>query len=274
MGSVMNSITDEIGLSNTSEQERAGREARAASETTAGYQTDAWNYMLEQERLPSELRSGALSQLGALQGLGGDREAAMQNLQNSPIFKAIMAGQQQGEASILRNAGMTGGVRSGNTQGSLGQYAQGLNLQALMASMGGLTDLSRLPSYAPMIAGQQAGIGQTLGQGMVAESQGYLAGSQSYVDAMRQERQYAHEAGMSAMGNSDSRLKKDIIKTGIKNGFNTYKWVWNSIANSIGLSGEGFGVMAQEVELINPDAVGVLNGYKAVNYDLIGVNHG
>lgn len=190
-----------VGLSNTREQEQAGVAGNEAAQLQAQYETDAWNYMLEQDRLPSELRTGALGQLGALQGIGGgDQELAIQNLQNSPLYAAIMGGQQQGEASILRNAGMTGGVRSGNTQGALGQYTQNLNMQALMAAMSGLSDLSQLPSYASEIASRQAGIGQTLGQGAVAEAQGRLAGSQSSVDAYRQERGYGHELGMSFLG--------------------------------------------------------------------------
>lgn len=64
---------------------------------------------------------------------------------------------------------------------------------------------------------------------------------------------------------SDKRLKKNIKLIGkYKNGLNKYSWdyVWNE---------KGTGVMADEVEKVMPDAVRLINGYKAVNYALLGV---
>jgi hypothetical protein len=64
---------------------------------------------------------------------------------------------------------------------------------------------------------------------------------------------------------SDKRLKKNIKLIGkYKNGLNKYSWdyVWNE---------KGTGVMADEVEKVMPEAVRLINGYKAVNYALLGV---
>lgn len=75
-------------------------------------------------------------------------------------------------------------------------------------------------------------------------------------------------AGGSLGGNalnglfSDRRLKKNIKHVGkMDNGLNiySYEYIWGGPTQ--------IGVMAQEVEKINPDAVFEVNGYKAVKYD-------
>jgi hypothetical protein len=63
---------------------------------------------------------------------------------------------------------------------------------------------------------------------------------------------------------SDKRLKTDIKKVGVTNGglpVYTYKYK--------GSDQTQMGVMAQDVEKVNPDAVTELNGYKAVYYNMI-----
>lgn len=65
---------------------------------------------------------------------------------------------------------------------------------------------------------------------------------------------------------SDRRLKENITPVGEENGFNIYKFNYLNDARQF------IGVMADEVEAINPDAVQDVDGYKAVNYDMIGVN--
>lgn len=60
---------------------------------------------------------------------------------------------------------------------------------------------------------------------------------------------------------SDRRLKKNIKMVGkMENGLNvySYEYVWGGPTQ--------IGVMAQEVELVNPDAVFEVDGYKAVDY--------
>ena len=52
---------------------------------------------------------------------------------------------------------------------------------------------------------------------------------------------------------------------GTENGHNVYEF------NYIGGDTKFIGVMADEVEKINPEAVVVIDGYKIVNYDEIGV---
>lgn len=63
---------------------------------------------------------------------------------------------------------------------------------------------------------------------------------------------------------SDRRLKTNIEHIGnFENGLNKYTWdyVWGK---------KGTGAMADEVEKFMPDAVAIFNGYKVVNYAMLG----
>lgn len=67
---------------------------------------------------------------------------------------------------------------------------------------------------------------------------------------------------------SDLKVKKNIRKIGEKNGYNWYEFEYK---DGYGLpEGKQQGVIAQEVEKINPDAVTTINGIKHVYYDKLG----
>ena len=67
--------------------------------------------------------------------------------------------------------------------------------------------------------------------------------------------------------NSDMRLKENIEHIGTQNGHNIYTWKWNSLARSLGIESETVGVMAQEVQKTNPEAITEdENGYLLVDY--------
>lgn len=68
---------------------------------------------------------------------------------------------------------------------------------------------------------------------------------------------------MSGLFASDRRVKKDIRRIGvIANGLPVYsfRYIWGG--------GEQIGLMAQDVELVHPEAVHEIGGIKVVNYDL------
>jgi hypothetical protein len=72
---------------------------------------------------------------------------------------------------------------------------------------------------------------------------------------------------------SDPRLKTNIVKTGTENGHNIYTWKWNDKASELGLFGLSAGVMADEINAINPEAITIKDGYMMVDYKAIGVKH-
>lgn len=63
---------------------------------------------------------------------------------------------------------------------------------------------------------------------------------------------------------SDRRLKKDIKKIGKSHGLNVYTFKYKNEQK------EHVGFMADEVEKLYPNAISMENGYKLVNYSMIG----
>lgn len=268
MSSVVSKVTDAVGLTDT---KGAGDASLQASKTQAKYQQQALDYLKEREALPQQFREGALAQLGGLYGLeGGEggQQALIDQARSSPLYGAILGGQDAAEEAVLRNASATGGLRSGNVQSALADQAQQLHNQALLESynqqLSGLQGLAALPSNAGAIAAQTSGIGQTLGQGQVAQQQAIVgAQNQLFSDVV--------DIGSAAAGGfSDIRLKDDIKLIDSRNGWNWYSWVWNRKASELGLLGEDEGVMAHEVYDVMPEAVSEQDGYMKVDYSMIG----
>lgn len=252
--------------------------AKEASETQAAYQQDALEYLKGIEEQPQKIRREALTELKGLFGLGGESTMANQSqmidaARNSPIYQAILGTQGASEDAIMRTAGATGGLRSGNVQSNLAENAQQLEQNALMQGynqqlsernqrIAGLSGLGNLPSYAGQIASGMGGIGNTLAQGQVGAAQAQQAGLGNLLN-------FGIGAGKAYF--SDIRLKDDIQYEGVKNGHNWYSWVWNRDAEKLGLSGSDSGVMAHEVIDKNSELVGTSDGYLTVNYG--GINN-
>jgi len=159
--------------------------ATEAASISADAQLQALNYLKEIEQIPQQFRSSALQQLGGLYGLEGgtgSQQQLIDQAQASPLYSAIMSGQQAGEQSILRNAGATGGLRSGNVQSALADYNTQLQNKALLESynqqLSGLQGLAGLSSNANQIANQISGIGSTLAAGTTASAQAQQASNQ------------------------------------------------------------------------------------------------
>lgn len=72
---------------------------------------------------------------------------------------------------------------------------------------------------------------------------------------------------LKVFGFSDRQLKQDIEHIGEENGHNIYRFAYKTDP-----SRKFIGVMADEVEKIMPEAVKTVDGYKAVDYNMIGVD--
>jgi len=272
MGGVAKSVGSALGFGGSDD---GG--AKKAAKIQARSQTEALNYLRETEALPQQFREGALTQLGGLYGLEGgegDQQALIDRAIQSPLYGALMGGQQLGEEAIMRNAAMTGGLRSGNVQGAMYDYNTQLQNQALLASyneqLQGIQGLAGLPSNANQIAAGMAGIGQTQAQGITAGEQFKQQQQQQGMGNLMGLGQLgiaAYGAGMF----SDRRLKKNIKLLGEVNDFNFYSFDWNSIANKLGLTGNTCGCMAEEVYAKNKNAVILKDNFMFVKYDVIGV---
>jgi hypothetical protein len=186
------------GVVASSAAKKSAQASTAAAQTQAAsqqqsleYQQQALDYIKSKEAIPLQISQEALKRLGGIYGLPGgvgSQQQLIEQAQASPMYGAIMGGQQAGEEAIMRQAGMTGGLRSGNVQEALYDYNAQLQQQALQSAygqqLGGLQYLSGMqPSGAGIqgavsgIAGTMEGIGGTLAGGQIAAAQAQQSGT-------------------------------------------------------------------------------------------------
>ena len=300
MGGIVGAVKDTLGIGTTSD-ERAARQQVQASQTQAGAEREALEYLKEIQAPITEAQTGSLGRLGDLAQQGVNpyqlqtEQQLLKNIETSPFYQSIMSGLQTGEESILRNQAMTGGFRSGGTQQNLARLGRdtanqalmaafgnrqqrdmqqaGLNQQAFQNQLGLESTIMGLPSQVGNIAGLTSGIGQTLAQGQIGAAQTRLQGAQGRTSNMLNLLASGQDAAAAA-GYSDRKLKDNIKKVGTENGYNVYTWDWNEKAHQLGLHGSGRGVIADEVKKIKPEAVKRHAGFDTVDYQLIGVKNG
>lgn len=165
--------------------------SRDAAQTSASAQMEQLNYLKEIEAVPQEMREQAIKQLGGIAGFeGGEGNQAdlIARAKQSPMYQELLGGREAGEDAIMRQAGATGGLRSGNVQSALAGFNTQLENQALTQSynqqLQGLQGLAGLPSNANQIGNVMAGIGGTLASGQIAAGQAQQAGLQGISTAI------------------------------------------------------------------------------------------
>lgn len=252
----------------------SGGDSEDAARVQTESQKDALRYLQQTEKLPQAYREGSLQRLGEDYGFTLDASGTPVS-DGSTISERAMASPfytnavQVGEEAVLRNASATGGLRSGNANEALAQANQNAFLASYQNQLSGLQGMAQLPSNANNIASNMSGIGQTQAAGIIGAANSAAAQQQANMNNLGT----AASIGLSAWDTfSDERLKTNVKFVCAVNGHNTYTWDWNDAARAIGLTGSDYGVIAQEVEQINPAAVSESNGYKTVNYEMIGVN--
>lgn len=110
-----------------------------------------------QELMKPYVDSGktALNQQMGMLGLNGAaaQQQAIGALQNSPFFQAQL---NQGTNAILQNASATGGLRGGNTQAALAQFAPQLLQQTYQQQLGNFSQLATQGQNSAAGVGAQA----------------------------------------------------------------------------------------------------------------------
>jgi len=155
---------------------------RAADAQTASAQAgiDAGDRQFaEIQRMLAPYRETGAQALGGQEDLAGlngqDAQArAIQALQQSQIFTSQL---QQGEDSILANASATGGLRGGNTQGALAQFAPQLLSQTINDQYSRLGGLSSMGLGAAGQTGQFAQSATNNAQALLQQQGAAQAGS-------------------------------------------------------------------------------------------------
>jgi len=263
------------------------------AEEQAFWKQDATNFLMEQDASRSAIRTGATEAMAGGLGLPGGTGTQQDFIDQtiaSPLYKSIMGGREAGEEAILRSAGATGGLRSGNVNEALYDYNAQLERKALLDSynqrMSRLGTLTGLGSYAPQIAEGMSSTGETLAAGRTAAQQREEAEKQQMIDnimgGLKLGTDVYQSGALQGIGEmisntgwfSDRRLKKNIKKIGESNGLNLYRWDWNIVANKMGMVGESFGCMADEVYRKFPEAVIMRDMFMFVLYPKIGITHG
>lgn len=214
--------------------------------------------------------------LGNALGLNGGpagAQAAASAYASNPAFQFML---DQGSQNVLRNSAATGTTASGATLNALQNQGMGLANQTYQQY---IQNLMPYLGYSQNAAGGIAGVNTGLGSALNA-NQGSLANlgwqyatgqgnAQANADLAKNQAGAnmwnAVTGGIGALAGifSDERLKEDISPVGeLYDGTNVYRYRYKW--DDPGMT--RIGVMAQEVEKTNPDAVTEVGGYKAVDY--------
>lgn len=172
-------------------------------------------------------------QFGSNRAMLGANDIDLSRLNQIGTFK-------QGEYNTALNNALTtipqSQLSDANAQLSAGGFQRNLAGQSAQAPISSLSSIAQILGILPTNSGQSAGTSN-------GSSNGFNFG----------------------LFSSDARLKENIVPVGLENGFPVYMF------NYIGRKDRYIGVMAQDVEKTRPDAVHENGGYKAVDYDAIGV---
>lgn len=200
------------------------------------------------------------------QGIGQGSQAYQREMEsfnqakNDARMQAVLSGQQYGATDLAtalqrRNQGIQEYTTQRNAP--LNEYSaltSGTQIQNPQFQSSGGGNIQPV-DYAGLVNNQyNAQMGQ-----YNSKVAGNNANTGAFLDL-------AKTAGMFAF--SDIRLKQDIVEVGEKNGHKLYEF---SYLPKVKKSGRFIGVMAQDVEKYMPEAVVEVEGFKAVNYSMLGL---
>ncbi len=145
-------------MSNRAANKAAGRAADAQTAAAQmGVEENRRQFDFIQELMKPYVDSGktALNQQMGMLGLNGAaaQQQAIGALQNSPFFQAQL---NQGTNALLQNASATGGLRGGNTQAALAQFAPQLLQQTFQNQLANVGQLATQGQNAAAGVGAQA----------------------------------------------------------------------------------------------------------------------
>lgn len=101
----------------------------------------------------SPYMTGGTPATGPTAGVGADaaQQAAINQLQNSPMYEALF---RNGQNTLLANASATGGLRGGNTQSSLANFGRDTLAQVIDAQLNRLSGVAAQGENAAAQTGQ------------------------------------------------------------------------------------------------------------------------
>ncbi len=236
------------------------QDIQQVSDQQLAFQREGLDYAKEINRLPLEYRDQAMRSLMGF--YGGDPESQqgfIDKAKASPFYDAMI---KQGQEGVLRNAGTMGLSRSGRAATGLERSNQTVLQGLVNQQLGGLQGFAGAPISGQGVANMYSQMGQTAGSAGMAGLNAQQSQQGNVLGGL---------FGLGSLFLSDQRLKENITPLWSEGGHNIYSWTWNDKAESFGLYGPGVGVLAQEIDKTQPDAVSMVDGYLAVDYKKLGL---
>lgn len=206
-----------------------------------------------QQKLADDANISNLYNQAYTSGLGAFQQQQGQQL-NSLSQNAALNQAAAGQYAGLGTTAMNNALNGANSQLNAGTLQQQLNQAALNVPYQQYTQQQAFPyQNTQWLANTSLGLGQGMG-GTSTTTQPSANGSSQTLGNI------IGLAGTAASIFSDRRVKKDIKHVGQAGDYPVYTYKYK------GHDKPQIGVMAQDVEKINPDAVGEVNGIKTVDY--------
>lgn len=183
------------GYASSRSAKKASGAQIAADQAAIDEQRRQFDKVMELLSPYSQAGEQALEQQGQLAGLGTPEEeqAAIERLQGSPMYQAML---QEGEEGILQNAAATGGLRGGNIQSALAEFRPQLLsgiINQRYGQLGGIVNTGQASAAGQAASGQQmaGNVGALLSQQGQARAGRYLAEGQQMANVAGSAGQYA-----------------------------------------------------------------------------------
>jgi hypothetical protein len=234
----------------------------------------------ERQRLALEERLASQGRLGVQTAMfgGTPEQLALAQAQEEAQARASLAAIEQARAEQMQQAGLSEQF----LQQAYTPQAAMLSALSPALNIASLEDVARRQQgefdYQTQLANLQGAVGQSQGladlyAGMFAGAGGLLSGLTAAVpgtlDAVANIKNAFFPSSIPS--SSDINLKDNIKRVGkLPNGLSTYTWNWTEEAKEIVGNQPSYGVIAQEVQQVLPEAViRQSNGYLAVDYSKI-----
>jgi len=257
----------------------AGQFFTQAAVPTAQRETDIFNRMLAAQSPEQQRQRLALEERMLAQGRSGVQTAQYGGAPEQLAFEkaiaesqntAMLTAMQQAQAEQAQQASLGGQF----LQQSYAPQAALLSAFSPALNVAGIEDVARRQAGELSVEAQMANIQGMLGQqtglaglygGIYGNLLGGLGGLLTAGDKT------GTPWWWDKVFSSDVRLKENITKVGTTaDGINLYTWDWTEDAKSLVKDQPAYGVIAQEVQHIIPEAVSTgTDGYLMVNYSKI-----
>ncbi|AUR86849.1 hypothetical protein NVP1090B_14 [Vibrio phage 1.090.B._10N.286.48.F1] len=276
MGDTLGKITDPGDFLGAQSSKKAAETSADLGYQTLGMQQEWMDYIKGMYEPYNQAGLSALSsQMGMINDLSDPIDYAA--IQAGPEYAAM---SQAANQNLMANQEAMGGMGSTSAGNALG--ANSFNILNQLGQQQRADQMNQFNAYGAMsgqgMQGSQ-GVGSFGGDtlsGMASTMSGIGTGA---LNAAAQ-KQNASMGLIGGLGSafmsggglamfSDIRLKDSIEFTGeySPNGHEIYTWEWNDLAKDLNLTGSGKGVIADKVELKDPEAITIdESGYKKVDY--------